>query len=224
MSLSLSRCSAALSAKTKSVGAQGRARGGLHLRGSGLRGSDQSQQGRGGQGGGCYFLLGIICNIFFLASVGLKRLSLPTSWRPTRSWTPHCSPRLALGFNSCHGYCRGPTIGSVSSLGQFVTFLVLFIVRRFSSSLFSGLTLQGAVYCCQSLSSQATAMQQGISSCRTPLDCFLANFKYFKREGKDYGFTVTLSDLGKSCQLEWPTFGVGWPQKGTLDLITAQGG
>lgn len=34
---------------------------------------------------------------------------------------------------------------------------------------------------------------------------------------------VNVFDLRRFCELEWPTFGVGWPDTGTLDMGPATG-
>ena len=38
----------------------------------------------------------------------------------------------------------------------------------------------------------------------------------------DYGIKTTPSKLRTLCNLEWPTFGVGWPSEGTLDVLTVR--
>ncbi|XP_059580932.1 uncharacterized protein LOC109282416 [Alligator mississippiensis] len=52
----------------------------------------------------------------------------------------------------------------------------------------------------------------------TPLGCMLRNFSKYKGE---YGVKMTKDDLIKFCQLEWPTFGVGWPETGSFDVKVA---
>jgi hypothetical protein len=56
------------------------------------------------------------------------------------------------------------------------------------------------------------------SKCHTVLQTRLANF----RDGfsGDYGVWMKLAKLQTFCELEWPTFNVGWPTGGTLDLAT----
>uniref|UniRef100_A0A8C8VNE6 CCHC-type domain-containing protein n=1 Tax=Pelusios castaneus TaxID=367368 RepID=A0A8C8VNE6_9SAUR len=56
----------------------------------------------------------------------------------------------------------------------------------------------------------------------TPLGCMLDNWKAFKRQA-DYGIVLCKEDLIKFCTIEWPTFGVAWPDGGTLkpDIIQA---
>uniref|UniRef100_A0A8C8RD16 Core shell protein Gag P30 domain-containing protein n=1 Tax=Pelusios castaneus TaxID=367368 RepID=A0A8C8RD16_9SAUR len=57
---------------------------------------------------------------------------------------------------------------------------------------------------------------------RTPLGCMLDNWKAFRRQA-DYGVVLCKEDLIKFCTIEWPTFGVAWPDGGTLksDIIQA---
>jgi hypothetical protein len=52
----------------------------------------------------------------------------------------------------------------------------------------------------------------------TVLQTMLANF----RDGflGDYGVQMKLAKLRTFCEVEWPTFSVGWPTEGTLDLAT----
>uniref|UniRef100_A0A8C8S9Y6 Core shell protein Gag P30 domain-containing protein n=1 Tax=Pelusios castaneus TaxID=367368 RepID=A0A8C8S9Y6_9SAUR len=56
----------------------------------------------------------------------------------------------------------------------------------------------------------------------TPLGCMLDNWKAFRRQA-DYGVVLCKDDLIKFCTVEWPTFGVGWLDGGTLksDIIQA---
>ena len=62
-------------------------------------------------------------------------------------------------------------------------------------------------------------MGQRESTPNSPLDCILNNFSDFQRRARGYG-SVQLDPefLQTLCQLEWPTFGVGWPAEGTFDL------
>ncbi|AGV92852.1 gag protein [Galidia ERV] len=55
----------------------------------------------------------------------------------------------------------------------------------------------------------------------SPLECLIKNFSDFRNRAAGYGATVNAFDLRKFCELEWPTFGVGWPGVGTLDVGTA---
>uniref|UniRef100_A0A8C0HC63 Core shell protein Gag P30 domain-containing protein n=1 Tax=Chelonoidis abingdonii TaxID=106734 RepID=A0A8C0HC63_CHEAB len=55
----------------------------------------------------------------------------------------------------------------------------------------------------------------------TPLGCMLNNWKAFRRQA-DYGVVLNKDDLIKFCTIEWPTFGVGWPDGGTLKLDIVQ--
>lgn len=52
----------------------------------------------------------------------------------------------------------------------------------------------------------------------TPLECFIKNFQDFKKRAGDYGAPVDAFRLRKFCELEWPTFSVGWPSTGTYDI------
>jgi hypothetical protein len=36
----------------------------------------------------------------------------------------------------------------------------------------------------------------------------------------DYGVRMKQAKLQTFCEVEWPTFNVGWPTEGTLDLAT----
>uniref|UniRef100_A0A8C0G9F9 Core shell protein Gag P30 domain-containing protein n=1 Tax=Chelonoidis abingdonii TaxID=106734 RepID=A0A8C0G9F9_CHEAB len=55
----------------------------------------------------------------------------------------------------------------------------------------------------------------------TLLGCMLDNWKAFRRQA-DYGVVLCKDDLIKFCTIEWPTFGVGWPDGGTLKLDIVQ--
>jgi hypothetical protein len=50
--------------------------------------------------------------------------------------------------------------------------------------------------------------------------CMLQHFK--KGFSGDYGIKMSPRKLHMLCELEWPTFGVNWPPKGTLELPTAR--
>ena len=52
----------------------------------------------------------------------------------------------------------------------------------------------------------------------TVLDCEWWNFPRFR--GQDP--SVDVGRLETSCTSEWPTFGVGWPPEGTLNLGISQ--
>lgn len=54
-----------------------------------------------------------------------------------------------------------------------------------------------------------------IENSATPLGCMLQNFSNFK---SDYRVKMAKDELIKFCQLEWPTFGVGWPDTGSFDV------
>ena len=55
----------------------------------------------------------------------------------------------------------------------------------------------------------------------TPLQCLLSNFKDFSQRAQGYGSCITPFDLQRFCQLDWPTFGAGWPSGGSLNLQVA---
>jgi len=46
----------------------------------------------------------------------------------------------------------------------------------------------------------------------------IKNFK--KGFSGDYGVRMNPGKLRTLCELEWPTFDVGWPSEGTLDVPT----
>jgi hypothetical protein len=50
------------------------------------------------------------------------------------------------------------------------------------------------------------------------LHTMLANF----RDGfsSDYGVQMKPAKLQNFCEVEWPTFNIGWPTESTLDLAT----
>ena len=50
----------------------------------------------------------------------------------------------------------------------------------------------------------------------TILGCMTKNFR--KGFGGDYGIKFTLDKLKNFCEIDWPSFGVGWPSEGTLKL------
>ena len=54
----------------------------------------------------------------------------------------------------------------------------------------------------------------------TVLDCMMKNFK--KNFSGDYGVKMTSGKICTLCKSEWPTFRVGWPAEGTLDLPTVR--
>uniref|UniRef100_A0A8C0QPG0 CCHC-type domain-containing protein n=1 Tax=Chelonoidis abingdonii TaxID=106734 RepID=A0A8C0QPG0_CHEAB len=55
----------------------------------------------------------------------------------------------------------------------------------------------------------------------TPLGCMLDNWMAFRSQA-DYGTVLCKDDLIKFCKIEWPTFGVEWPNGGTLKLEIVQ--
>ena len=62
-------------------------------------------------------------------------------------------------------------------------------------------------------------MGQWESTPNSPLDCILNNFSDFQRRARGYGSVQLDPELLRTlCQLEWLTFGVGWPAEGTFDL------
>ena len=52
----------------------------------------------------------------------------------------------------------------------------------------------------------------------TVLEYMVKNFK--KGFSRDYGVKLSPGKLCTLCTLEWPSFGVGWPPEGTLDVFT----
>lgn len=52
----------------------------------------------------------------------------------------------------------------------------------------------------------------------SPLECMIKNFSDFKTRAEGYGVTVDAFTLRRFCEREWPTFRVGWPTTGTLDM------
>ena len=62
-------------------------------------------------------------------------------------------------------------------------------------------------------------MGQRESTPNSLLDCILNNFSDFQRCARGYGSMQPDPEfLQTLCQLEWPTFGVGWPAEGTFNL------
>uniref|UniRef100_A0A8C3T6Q0 CCHC-type domain-containing protein n=1 Tax=Chelydra serpentina TaxID=8475 RepID=A0A8C3T6Q0_CHESE len=55
----------------------------------------------------------------------------------------------------------------------------------------------------------------------TPLGCMLDNWKAFRCQA-DYGIVLCKDNLVKFCTHEWTTFGVEWPEGGTLRLEIVQ--
>jgi hypothetical protein len=51
----------------------------------------------------------------------------------------------------------------------------------------------------------------GNQSKNTPLECMINNFR--KGFDGDYGFKLTPKKLKVLCEVDWPAFGIGWPQK-----------
>lgn len=58
------------------------------------------------------------------------------------------------------------------------------------------------------------------SSTPTALECMLRNFK--KGFAGDCGVELVPSKLKRTCEIDWPSFGVGCPLEGTLDVPTAR--
>uniref|UniRef100_A0A8I5NCX5 CCHC-type domain-containing protein n=1 Tax=Papio anubis TaxID=9555 RepID=A0A8I5NCX5_PAPAN len=56
----------------------------------------------------------------------------------------------------------------------------------------------------------------------TPLSLLVTNFKDVKARGRNLSVELKKGKLVTFCHLEWPSFGVGWPSKGTfcLSIIT----
>ncbi|XP_028631305.1 uncharacterized protein LOC114627584 [Grammomys surdaster] len=52
----------------------------------------------------------------------------------------------------------------------------------------------------------------------TPLSLFLDHFKDYKTRARRRGLVVKKKRLTTFCREEWPTFNVGWPPSGTLNL------
>ena len=50
----------------------------------------------------------------------------------------------------------------------------------------------------------------------TVLEYMIKNFK--KGFRGDYGIKLTPDKLRPLCEIDWPSFGVGWPLEGTLEL------
>jgi hypothetical protein len=57
----------------------------------------------------------------------------------------------------------------------------------------------------------------GNQSKGTPLECMLKNFK--KGFNGYYGVKLTPNKLRILCELDWTTFGIGWPPEGLIDKI-----
>jgi hypothetical protein len=55
----------------------------------------------------------------------------------------------------------------------------------------------------------------GNRSKNIPLECIVKNFK--KGFNGDYGVKLTPKRLKAHCEVDWPAFGVRWPQEGSLD-------
>lgn len=53
----------------------------------------------------------------------------------------------------------------------------------------------------------------------TPLGLFLKHFKDFCRVAEDSGPVVLRRKLTIFCRNKWPTYKVGWPEKGTFQLL-----
>lgn len=52
----------------------------------------------------------------------------------------------------------------------------------------------------------------------TVLECMVKILK--KVFSRDYGIKLSPGKLCTLCTLEWPSFGIGWPLEGTLDVFT----
>lgn len=53
----------------------------------------------------------------------------------------------------------------------------------------------------------------------TPLELVLEHFKDFKKWASDLALGIMPGDLTTFCQLEWPSFHVGWPNVGTFNPL-----
>lgn len=62
------------------------------------------------------------------------------------------------------------------------------------------------------------AMGQIQTTPTTPLSLFLDHFKDYKTRARRRGLVVKKKRLTTFCREEWPTFNVGWPPTGTLNL------
>jgi hypothetical protein len=49
----------------------------------------------------------------------------------------------------------------------------------------------------------------------------LTNFSSFQQKALDLGASCDAFTLRKLCELDWPSFCVGWPAEGAFDLPTA---
>lgn len=88
-----------------------------------------------------------------------------------------------------------------------------------SETTFSSLTLLLALTVPSLLAKMGQGGSKGPLS---PLECLLKNFSDFRRRAGNHGTSGNAFDLRKFCELEWPTFTVGWPSEGTLDIGVAQ--
>uniref|UniRef100_A0A8D2ITB3 Gag protein n=1 Tax=Varanus komodoensis TaxID=61221 RepID=A0A8D2ITB3_VARKO len=61
-------------------------------------------------------------------------------------------------------------------------------------------------------------MGQEQSIATTPLQCLLNNFSDFFERASGFGVSVKPGTLRALCELEWTSFGVGWPAEGSFDL------
>ena len=50
----------------------------------------------------------------------------------------------------------------------------------------------------------------------TVFECMIKNFR--KGFGGDYGGKLTQNKLKSFCEIDWSSFGVGWPSEGILKL------
>lgn len=53
-----------------------------------------------------------------------------------------------------------------------------------------------------------------------PLSLILNHFKDFRDRARRFGLKVKKEKVFVFCTNEWPTFGTGWPEEGTFDLLT----
>jgi hypothetical protein len=49
----------------------------------------------------------------------------------------------------------------------------------------------------------------------------MTNFSFFQQKALDLGASCEAFTLGKFCELDWPSFDVGWPAEGNFDLPIA---
>lgn len=63
-----------------------------------------------------------------------------------------------------------------------------------------------------------TVLTMGVKPSKTPLTCMMDHFQEaFHIPGEGYGVQMSCRKLCTFCDIDWPSFNVGWPSGDSLD-------